>query len=140
MEERCMHVTVHKKKKKKKQKHTQEPRVTELACNQTVCSHFQPRHRCISGTMLYFLALISCICFFSLRTVMCTHSSFSRTSGSMVHMCYASFIRLPLNGTHVWAVMHKRRSRIFIVTVTIGHGRESSNFKKLNLDTLHNGH
>ncbi len=32
------------------------------------------------------------------------------------------------------------RSRIFIVTVTIGHSHESSNFKKLNLDTLYNGH
>ncbi len=37
------------------------------------------------------------------------------------------------------SVMHKWRSRIFIVTVKIGHGHESSNFKKLNLNTLFNG-
>ncbi len=37
-------------------------------------------------------------------------------------------------------VMHKWRSRIFIVMVTIRHCHESSNFKNLNLDTLYNGH
>ncbi len=37
-------------------------------------------------------------------------------------------------------VMHKWRSRIFIVTVMIGHSHKSSNLRKLNLNTLYNGH
>ncbi len=41
---------------------------------------------------------------------------------------------------HYNAVMHKWQSHIFIVTVMIGHSHESSNFKKLKLDTLYNGH
>ncbi len=49
---------------------------------------------------------------------------------------YHRYFQLALRGSGHFLV----RSRNFIVTVTIGHSHESSDFKKLNFATLYNGH
>ncbi len=57
-EKRCVYVTVHNK-----QKHMQEIRATELTCNKTMCSYIQQQCECVGGTTLYFVALVSYVCF-----------------------------------------------------------------------------
>ncbi len=109
----------------KKKKHMLEVRATKLTYHQTVCPCFQQQHECVGGTMLYFVALVFCVCFFfSLWTAMCTPFLFTIIWSWLVHVHYTSSTSIvPYSSdlNFIWTSLCSDSSQCWALTQNMHH-------------------